>query len=482
VRVNMQFQTSLGINTISLNQVEEIHLATLEVLDRVGVNILEKEALTLLKQNGAYVDNNRVRIPAWMVQEALAAVPQRIAISNRSGDRAMFLEKGSIYYGTGSATQYVEDIFTGQRRITVKQDVANAARIADGLKNVDFVMAMSVASNVASHNAFVHEFEAIVVNTTKPILFCANDSGDLGCITQMAEIVAGGKGALAENPFIILYAEPSSPLQIAQDTIEKMLFCAENKIPVICGPAVMMGATGPVSAAGSLVIANCEILAGLVIHQLKCKGAPFIYGGGVPPMDMKTFLCSYAAPEEHLNSAAMVNMAQYYNLPVFTTSGCSDSHVFDQQAGMEAGFNLLVHGLAGSNLIHDLGYMGAGATTSMEMLVLCDETVGMVKHFIKGIEITPQTLALDVIEQVGPGGNFFAEEHTFNNFKKHMYFPELLNRQGYDKWKESGGADFYQRANEKARNILNNHMVPELPKDILRRVKAATLRRNAKVV
>ncbi|MGI6448862.1 MAG: trimethylamine methyltransferase family protein [Desulfitobacteriia bacterium] len=478
MRVNMQFQTSMGINTISPDQVEEIHLATLEVLDRVGVNIFKKEALTLLKERGAYVDNNRVRIPAWMVQEALASAPSRVAISNRAGDRAMFLEKGRIHYGTGSATQYIADIFNGQLRATVKQDVANAAKIADGLKNVDFVMAMSVASDVALHNAFVHEFEAMVLNTIKPILFCANDLHDLGCITKIAEIVAGGEDALAENPFIVLYAEPSSPLQLSRETIEKMFYCAEKRVPVICGPAVMMGATGPVSAAGSLVIANCEILAGLVMHQLKSKGAPFIYGGGVPPMDMKTFMCSYAAPEEHLNSAAMVNMAQYYKLPVFTTSGCSDSPVFDQQAGMEAGFNLLVHGLAGSNLIHDLGYMGAGAITSMEMMALCDETVGMVKHFLKGIEIKPETLALDIIEQVGPGGNFFAEEHTFVNFKKYMHFPELLNRHAYDKWKESGGTCFSQRANDKVKSILENHRVPELSKDIVNKVKDITKQRD----
>lgn len=482
MRVNIQSQTSLGINIISTDQIEEIHLATLEVLDRVGVNVFEKEALSLLKQRGAYVDNNRVRIPAWMVEEALTSVPSRVAICNRAGERAMFLEKGRIYFGTGSATQYIVDVFNGQRRATLKQDVENAAKITDGLKNVDFVMAMSLASDVAPHNAFVHEFEAMVLNTIKPILFCAKDVNDLDCICQMAETVAGGHDVLAENPFIVLYAEPSSPLQHSRDTIEKLLYCAEKMVPVICGPAVMMGATGPVSAAGSLVTANCEILSGLVIHQLKNKGAPFIYGGGVPPMDMKTFLCSYAAPEEHLNSAAMVKMAQYYNLPVFTTSGCSDSPVFDQQAGMEAGFNLLVHGLAGSNLIHDLGYMGAGAITSMEMLALCDETVGMVKHYLKGIEINSKTLALDVIEKVGPGGNFIAEEHTFLNFKKQMYFPELLNRHAYDKWREAGGTSFSQRANDKVKSILEDHKVPQLSKEIVNKVKEITIQSDTKGV
>ncbi|ATW28925.1 hypothetical protein DCMF_26410 [Candidatus Formimonas warabiya] len=474
----MKSQGSLGINTFTTDQAEEIHLATLEVLDRVGVNVFEKEALSLLKQRGAFVDGNRARIPGWMVKESLASAPSSILISNRNGAKAMLLDKGEIYYGTGSATQYIIDIYDGRCRPTVKQDVANAAKIADALKNIDFIMAMSLASDASVNDAFVHEFEAMVLNTTKPILFCADNVGDLGSITQMAEIIAGGQEALAGSPFIILYAEPSAPLQFFQDTVEKLLFCAEKRLPVICGPTVMMGATGVVSAAGSLVIANCEILSGLVIHQLKRKGAPFIYGGGVPPMDMKTLVCSYGAPEEHLNAAALTSMARYYQLPVFTTSGCSDAHVFDQQAGLEAGFSLLAHGLAGSNLIHDLGYMGAGASTSMEMMALCDETVGMVKHFLKGIEITPETLALDVIEKVGPGGNFFAEEHTFHNFKKHLFFPELMNRHAYDKWREAGSTTFATRANKKVRNILENHIVPELPKPIVNQVKEIAMKRS----
>ena len=479
MRANMQSQISLGLNTISIDQAEEIHLATLEVLDRVGVNIFEKEALEMLKQKGAVVENCRVRIPAWMVREALATAPCRVALGNRNGERAMWLEKGRVYFGSGSATQYVMDISNGERRPTVKQDVGHAAKVADRLANIDFVMSMSLASDVPKANAFIHEFEAMVLNTAKPILYCADHRRDVEDIIAMAEIVAGGARELAANPFLVLYAEPSSPLQHTEETIKKLLLCAEKKLPVICGPAVMMGATGPVTAAGALVVANCEILSGLVVHQLKSPGAPFIYGGGVPAMDMKTSICSYGSPEEHLNSAVMVNMAQYYRLPVFTTAGCSDSHAFDQQAGFEVGFNMLAHGLAGSNLIHDMGYMGAGAATSLEMLVLCNETAGMVKHYLKGIEIEPETLALDVIEKVGPGGNFFAEEHTFLNFKKHLYFPEILNRYSHDKWKEAGATTFDKRANQKVRDILENHQSPELPKDIVTRVKEIVAKRDA---
>ena len=478
----MKFQNSLGLNVLTNDQCDEIHFATLEVLDRVGVNVFEQEAIQLLKERGARVDGDRVHIPPWMVQEALSTAPCRVAMGNRDGDRAMFLEKGRSYYGTGSDTPYTVDIHNGQLRFSTKQDVANATIISDALSNVDFIMSLALASDVPKKNSYIHQFEAMVLNTNKPIIYTAADYKDLVDIVNMAEIIAGSPEALAANPFIALYDEPSSPLQHSEEAVQKLLYLAEKRLPVIYIPAVMMGATGPVTAAGSIVVANSETLSGLVIHQLKSKGAPFIYGGGVPPMDMRTQVCSYGAPEEHLNCAALISMAsQYYNLPVFTTAGCSDAMTFDQQAGMEAGFNLLSSSLAGGNLIHDLGYIGSGMASCMEMLVLCNETVGMIKHFIKGIEINSETLALEVIEKVGPGGNFFAEEHTFKNFKKHMYFPELLNRQAYDRWKEAGSTTYAQRANIKVKNILENHRPKELPKDVIDRVKEISLKRDAEL-
>ncbi len=476
MRVNMQYQDVVGLNTISLDQFEELHLATLDILDRVGVKIFEQEALALLKDAGAYVNGNLVRIPAWMVQEALSSAPCRIPICDRNGDKAMSLEKGRSYYGTGSDTPFTVDIETGQRRPSTKQDVINAAIINDSMENTDFVMSLALASDVPKLDSYIHQFEAMALNTTKPIVYTAANRSDLEIIVGMAESIVGGPEALAENPFIILYDEPSSPLQHSKEAVEKLLYLAEKRLPVIYIPALMMGATGPVTSAGAIVVANCESLSGLVIHQLKAKGSPFVYGAGVPPLDMKTSVCSYGAPEEHLNCAVMVRMAQYYNLPVFTTSGCSDSQLFDQQAGMEAGFSLLASTLAGGNLIHDLGYIGAGLTSSMEMLVMCNEVVGMAKRFLRGIEINSETLALEVIENVGPGGNYFAEEHTFKYFKDHIWSTDLVNRQPFDHWKAAGAMDYGQRANHKVLAILENHKPEKLPIEVIDMIRAMTKR------
>jgi trimethylamine--corrinoid protein Co-methyltransferase len=475
MRANMQYQSSVGLNILTRDQCETIHFATLEILDRIGLNIFDRDALELLKLGGAKVDGARARIPSWMVQRALATAPCRVPMGNREGSRSMLLEKGRSYYGTGSDTPYTIDPFSGERRFATKQDVANFSRVSDCLEHIDFVMSMGLASDVPKY--YVQQFEAMLVNTSKPIIYTAADYRDTADIVKMAEIVAGSPEALVANPFIALYNEPSSPLQYSSEAAQKLLYLAEKRLPIVNVPAVMLGATGPVTPAGSLAVANSELLAGLVMHQLKAEGAPYIYGGGIPPLDMKTQICSYGAPEEHQNCAALVTMAaQFYNLPVFTTGGCSDAVTFDQQAGMEAGFNILSSSLAGANLIHDLGYIETGMTSSLEMLVLCNEVVGMAKYFVRGIEITPETLALDVIEKVGPGGNYFAEPHTFHNFKKYLHFPDLLNRYGYDRWQEAGATTFADRANRKVRDILQDHCPAQLPKDVIDQVKEIAVR------
>jgi len=287
----------------------------------------------------------------------------------------------------------------------------------------------------------------------------------------MASLAAGGRKKLAEKPYIIHYSEPTSPLMHSKNALEKLLTAAEERIPVIYVPAVMCGATGPVTTAGSLVVANAEILSGLVIHQLKAKGAPYIYGGGTPPLNMITTVCSYGDPQLDLGCASLIQMAHFYNLPSFTTAGCTDAQSFDQQAAMEVGFNLLITALAGGNLIHDIGYIGAGMATSLEQVILCNEGIGAIKYLTRGVEINPTTLALDVIEKVGPGGQFLTEQHTMDNFRTQMHFTKLFNRNNYDNWVAAGKKDFGINANALIHEILQWHEVPPLDSEVEEAIK-----------
>lgn len=478
MRTDTTFKHSLGFSVFSEDQCEELHLASLEVLDSVGVKVHDPEAVALLADGGGRVEGNLVKIPAWMVQDALASAPHRVPIGNRKGERGMLLEKGRVYFGSGSDTQYIYDVYTGERRNTVNRDVANAARIADALPEFDFVMSMAIASDVPVKLSFLHQYLAMIRNTTKPIIYTANDRRDAEDIIEMSEIIAGSRKALLDNPFLILYAEPSSPLQHSQNALQKLLLCAERQLPVMYIPAIMLGASGPVTSAGSIIVANAECLSGLVMHQLKRRGAPFIYGGSAPSMDMRSMVCTYASPEAFLNDAAIITMSRYYNLPDFCTGGCTDAHVFDQQAAHEASFGTLLLALAGGTLIHDLGYMGSGMTSSMELMVLTDEVASMARRVIKGVEVSPVSKAMEVIRKVGPGGNFLIEDHTLDNFKSCLHFTELMNRHGFDNWKREGGRDFYERANTRVKEILEHHHVEEIPPERDRAAEEVLKRRE----
>ncbi|MDQ7096327.1 trimethylamine methyltransferase family protein [Desulfosporosinus sp. PR] len=476
MKVNMRAQATVGLNLLSDDQIEEIHSATLQVLQTVGVEVYEEEALQLLKNAGADVEGTRVRLPVWLVQEALAGAPKSVTLYNRSGEPACILEKGKIYYGSGSDTPYTIDVETGKRRLATNADVGMAAKLADALEHIDFIMSLGLASDAPPEASDVYQYQAMVTNTRKPILFTAHGRQGLLDIYEISSLVAGGDRDLRLKPFCALYNEPSSPLMHSKEAVEKLLTCAEKEIPMIYVPATMLGATGPVTPAGSLVVANAEQLSGLVIHQLKKKGAPFIYGGGTPPMDLRTFICSYGSSQRDLGCTSLVKIGQYYNLPTFTTAGCSDAHVFDQQAGMEAGFNTLIAGLAGGNLIHDAGYIGIGLISSMEMLVLCDEAASNVKYYLRGVEVNAETLAVDVIKAVGPGGNFIGEDHTMDNFRKYRLDTHVVNRLNLDAWEEAGSKTFGELANERVKKLLAEHTVPPLPEGVLAGIDAVVQR------
>lgn len=476
MHVNKTAQSTIGLNVMTDDQLERIHNGTLDILANTGVKIFEKEALELLQGGGARVEGNLVKLPAWMVQDALQSAPKIITLHARDNSGTMVLEKGRIYYGAGSEVPFTIDLENGLRRKVIKTDVRNSSRLIDALQYIDFAMSLGLISDVPVNYSDLHQFEEMLLNTVKPILFTCYNRKNLEVIIDMAALAAGSRKKLKDKPNIALYAEPTSPLVHSREALEKLITCAEEGIPLIYATTPMLGATGPVTVGGSVVLANAEILSGLVIHQLKAKGAPFIHGGGIPPMHMGTSICSYGGPERDLGCIALVRLSQYYQLPSFTTAGCTDAHTFDQQAGMEAGFNLTVAGMAGGNLIHDLGYMGIGMISCLEYLLLCNEAVGAVKNLLRGINVDEEHLALDLIKKVGPGGHFLAEGHTMKHFRNELYFPETLNRKNYDAWVLDGSKSYGEAANERVKTILKNHNPVSLSDEIARDISSAVSR------
>lgn len=480
VKVGFEGLQAPLIRFLSNDQLYEIHLATLEILDRVGVRVDEPEARELLKNAGAWVneENNICRIPPHLVDDAIKSSPPRIVLSNRENKRCMFLEKNQPYFGTGSDLPFTLDPYTGERGNTTKKDIENTSRVTDALPNIDFMMSMGIATDTSELVSDLHQFEAMVNNCRKPMIVTAHHRQGLLDIIEMASLIRGGLENLQANPLFVTYVEPISPLRHAFDSAQKLLTCAEYLIPINYTPGMLAGATAPVTRAGAIATANAELLSGLTIHQLKRRGAPFVFGGAVTILDMKTTQLSYAAPEFHVNNIILTQLSQMYELPMFSTAGCSDSPVFDEQAALETAYTLLLAGLSGANLIHDVGFVESGLTCSLEMLVVSDEMIDMVRFMLRNFLINEETLALDVIEKVGPGKEFVTEGHTFKNFRKELWFPKLISRERRKTWEDGGKLTLAQRANKKAIEILENHQVPLLPEYVREGMRELISRRE----
>ncbi len=449
---------------LSEDQVERLHHASLEILDRTGVRLFEPEALELLKKKGIQVeDGNRVRIPPGLVEWALSVAPKRTVLCDRHGNRVMPLERHNVFYGPGSDCPNVIDVRSGERRRGTLQDIVDAMTVCDALPNIDFLMSFCIASDLAQETSDRHQMRAMLMNSTKPILFVTTEFEGCVDVIKMAEAVAGGAEQLRRNPICACYINVTHPMRHNQEALQKLLFLSGKGLPTTYTPVVLRGATGPVTAAGAIALANAGELAGLVLAQLNREGAPIILTGGVNDMmDMKTTVDAYADPT---NRVMLVELAHRYDLPIFGLTGCSDSKVPDEQAAAEAAFSIMLETMAGAQMAHDVGYLEGGMCNSIEQIVICDELINYTKHFMRGLEINDETLALDLIEEIGPDGNYLSTEHTLKHYKQDWY-PKLFDRRNYDDWKARGEKTLRQRAQEKALKILETHKPEPLPADI----------------
>ena len=448
-----------ALSYLNDENITKIHHSSIKILEHTGSRILHPEVLDLLKDKGAKISPARVYIPESLVEWALAMAPSKIIIHDRNQKPVMFLEKNNVYYGTGSDCQYLLDQETGEPRDFTFDQMQKALRIADNLPHIDFIMGMGLAPELNPAIAFQKKYWAMLKNSTKPqVLISGPDIQVLEDIVEMGAVVAGSRELLSRYPRFLLLVDPTSPLVHSREALEKLLFMAKNKLPVIYAPGIMAGATSPVTMAGAIAQANAEILAGLVIHQLTNPGAPFVYGGGMSPMDMKSGQPTYSAPEAMMAQAGLCQMSRdFYHLPTWGFGGCSASKQCDAQAINEAATYNLTAAWAGTNLVHDLGYIEFGITYSLELLVLCNEFIGQVRRMMDGIVVDEEHLALDAVDRVGPGNSFLTDPHTFSHFKNNWQ-PDLTDRRIRKNWKKNGSLSMEESAKERIRSILDTHI------------------------
>ncbi len=455
-------------------QCERVHLASLEILERTGVRLYEPEAVALAQKAGARIsDGNVVHIPARLVEWARSAAPRSITLHDRNGNPAMRVEGNCAFFGTGSDSLYIVDHRSGERRRAVLQDVVEGITVCDALQHIDFVMSMFLPSDTPPEIADRCQMEVMLNRTTKPIVFVAYDAP--GCIdaVEMAEIVAGGSAALRERPFVACYVNVTTGLRHNKEALQKLLYMAEKGLPCMYIPVVLSGGTGPVTVPGTLALVTAGALAGLVIAQLKREGAPIIMPGwGGEGLDMRSLVNPYGEPDHR---GAAESLVHHYGLPMFSLAGVTDSKLVDQQAAIEAALTLMVDALFGGQIIHDLGYLESGLTGSIVQLAICHEAVSWIRCFLQPIEVNDETLALDLISELGHDGQFLDSEHTLRNFRK-RWQPRLVERSTYDGWLASGGQSMAERAAGQVDSILDTYQPEPLPEDAARAVHAVVER------
>lgn len=450
---------------LSETQLRDLHLGALELLRHTGIRFHHDEALEMLRKAGAFVsDGNLVKFPARLVEESLSSAPGRVIMCDRDGEPAVFLEDNKVYFGTGSDCINFLDYKTGQRRKFTQADIIEGYQLCDALPNIHFVMSIGIPADVDSRLAYDVQMALMLEHTTKPLVFVTDDKASCQRAIDMAAAVVGGHEALREGQHILLYSEPSSPLQQSETAVDKLLLMAEHELPVVHSPGPLMGGTAPITMAGGLVMSLAEILSGLVVHQMTNPGAPFIFGAGIHHMDMKATQICYGGPEFQLTKAAVAELGKWYGLPTWGYAGCSDAKVMDEQAAAEAMLSVLMAKFTGANLIHDVGYMESGLTTSYEMIVLTDEMVGMTENIIRGIEISPETMLLDELDEVGPSGHFLSTAKTMERYRD-FWYPGLFSREIYETWEERGATTLGERLNEKVKTILDEYQPQPLDPD-----------------
>jgi trimethylamine--corrinoid protein Co-methyltransferase len=432
----------------------------MQILERVGARLFLDEAVDLLGNAGADVsDGNLVRVRRDLVETALGTVPKVVDLYDRYGNCVMPLDGSRSYYGPGSDCLNIIDFRTGDRRKPVISDLEDAATLCDALPHVDFLMSMVLPTDVDEAHADRYQMEAMLKHSTKPIIFVTYELA--GCVdaVSMAEAVKGSAEALREKPFVACYINAVSGLRHNKEALQKLIFLAEKNLPSLYIPCSTAAVSSPVTPAGAVALDYAGVLLGIAISQLVREGAPVVVPG-LPQgtFDMRTMVTSYCEPERILPQA----MAHFYGLPMFAIGGVSEAKLSDQQAAAEAAMSLAVETFSGSHIIHDLGYLESGLTFSFEQLLLCNEIVSWLKAYSSEVEISDDSIALDLIAELGPEGDFLNTDHTLRRYAERWY-PSEFERANYDTWVEKGEKSFSDRARERIEDILGEHEPASLP-------------------
>jgi trimethylamine--corrinoid protein Co-methyltransferase len=459
MRTNYRVNSGVRFQMLSDDQLQELVDGVLHVLEYTGLDVYNDEARDVLEKAGAYVDGIRVRLPSYLVRKSLDLAPRSFTVFARDGNpkNDIHIGPGRAHFGPGPTCPNFIDVETLDRRPYVKSDVPLVAKVVDALPNIDFCESLGTVNDVHHELGATYEFAGMFPNTSKPIVAWSYDYEDSVDIHKIAVAEAGGQDAFEKRPNYIHYCEPLSPLVSTQDALNKLIFAAKHRVPLIFTPCPIAGGTAPVTAAGIITQAAAESWMGLTIAQAIQPGLPFIMGGVLSVMDMSNMILSYGAPELSLFMAGLTELAHFVGLPLWQTGGCTDSKTLDEQAAIEGSLSVFFSALSGGDLCHDVGYTESAMTGSVFQLAMMDESIGYSRRITRGIEVNEETLAVEVIDNVGPNGHYLREQHTRDHYKTEFWYPNLCDRRNYEEWEMMGSTPMRDRVVARVQDILATH-------------------------
>jgi len=464
-------------------QLDAIHHATLSVLERTGLVVYDDDALRLLEAGGCEVDLSRkiAKFPKKVIDATVERIPSKLVLGGRDKERDLLVERGRVHTRPGSGYTKVLDIETKECRNATLKDVEIAARVVDALENITFCATHVIPSDVPSRVSDLHAVRVCLENTNKHVFFSPLTHKTFRAIVKMAQLVRRDGDEFRRRPLVSFLAATSSPLKVAQDCARQLIDCAQAKVPVMLDSSPMLGATGPVTLAGSLVLQNAEDLAMNAILQLSSPNSPVIYGARCAPLDMRTGLVSWGSPEMALLSAATVQIAHYYGIPADGHGPCTDSKTYDEQAGFEKSMCGLLPAMAGSEIISAAGAMDSLIVASTIQLVIDDEFLGMMFRVLRGIRVDDEALAAELVSKVGHEAAYLKNPHTLKNYEKEHRLARLFDKRFRGPWETAGSESIEKVAGKKVLAILSNHetcpLDPGIRKelgDVVRQEQAST--------
>lgn len=458
---------------LSDEEIRRIHAGTLKVLRDVGVRVYHEEVLKRLAEAGAEVDmaSRTARFDEKMVMHSLEVAGKSYTLYGRDGTKVARIGQGD-FITLSSPGQYSWVDIRGKKRFPpTSRETRQAIIVGDALENIDIVGAMTQPEDIPTPIRDIYLTAELVKNTRKPTRCWIANGRTAHYILEIYKTVAGGAAALRARPQIEAFIEPISPLQMPTTGMEILLEFTALGLPVSYGPMAQASATGPATLAGTLVQENAENLAAIVITQALQPGTPVMYGGIPHIFDPRTTTISFGSPEQALMGVAMAQIAKSYGLPVYINVGLSDANDLDVQSGLERGITFILGVLAGADLCGHFGVMGADQGASLSLLVVDNEMVSYVRRILRRFAVNEDTLALELIAAIGPGGQYLAEEHTVRHFRREFWFPSLLwNRRGWDIWLAEGGKNMAERAAERVEEILATHELEPIEEDLAREI------------